>query len=156
MCPRGHLPVFVFGRAVVGFATAGIISGAFAIIIRITPLRKRPTYAGIGAATEAVAALTAPLIGGILTDRLSWRWCFFIELLLVVSALAIVFFCFDSSKEKKSIMPRAKEVPRQLDLAGTLLFVPAFAALILALQWGELNTTGQTGVFWFPWVLSFC
>lgn len=148
-------PVFILGRAITGLATAAVISGAFAfvppnlaftaitfanlrirMVIHITPLRKRPTYAGIGAATEAVASLTAPLFGGLLTDRLSWRWCFFIQLPLIVVAFCIVIFFLDLSAGKSIGDENLISVLRKLDVLGTAIFVPAFTLLLLALQWG--------------------
>ncbi|KAK1507827.1 uncharacterized protein CCOS01_16133 [Colletotrichum costaricense] len=128
--------VFILGRAITGFATAAIISGAFAMVIHISPLRKRSKYAGIGAATEAVASLTAPLFGGLLTDRLNWRWCFFIQLPIIVVVLCIVLFSLDLNAGK----PMGDETPwsvlRKLDGLGTAIFVPALTLLLLALQWG--------------------
>ncbi|KAI8682149.1 hypothetical protein NCS55_00469600 [Fusarium keratoplasticum] len=129
-------PVFILGRAITGFATAAVISGAFAMVIHITPLRKRSTYAGIGAATEAAASLTAPLLGGLLTDRLSWRWCFFIELPLIAGACIIVLFFLDLTKGKHVDGQTFTSVLRELDVLGTAIFVPAIASLLLALQWG--------------------
>ena len=106
------------------------------MVIHITPLRKRSTYAGIGAATEAAASLTAPLLGGLLTDRLSWRWCFFIELPLIAGACIIVLFFLDLTKGKHVDGQTFTSVLRELDVLGTAIFVPAIASLLLALQWG--------------------
>lgn len=61
------------------------------MVIHNTPLPKRSTYADIGAATEAVAALTAPPFGGLLTNSLGWRWCFFIQLLIIAGTCIVVF-----------------------------------------------------------------
>ncbi|KAH7119427.1 major facilitator superfamily domain-containing protein [Dactylonectria estremocensis] len=129
-------PVFILGRAITGFATAGVISGAFAMVIHITPLRKRSTYAGIGAAAEAVASLTTPLFGGLLTDRLSWRRCFFLELPLIAGACIIVLLFLDLTKGKHVDGQNFTSVLRELDVLGTAIFVPAITSLLLALQWG--------------------
>ena len=106
------------------------------MIIQTTPLRKRSTYAGIGGATEALASLSAPLIGGLLTDQLTWRWCFFIELPLTAVAFIMVKFFFDMSRRDDSAPNTLAAKIRYLDLLGTALFVPSLASLMLALQWG--------------------
>jgi MFS family permease len=66
--------MFVFGRAVTGLAAAGMSTGAFTMLTRSVPLRKRPMYMGIFGGLETVAVVLAPVLGGILTQRLSWRW----------------------------------------------------------------------------------
>ncbi|OBS15764.1 hypothetical protein FPOA_13485 [Fusarium poae] len=129
-------PIFILGRAITGFATAAVISGAFAMVIHISPLRKRSTYAGIGAATEAVASLTAPLFGGLLTDRLNWRWCFFIQLPLITSVFCIVLFFLELTAGKALDGKNLTSALRELDVLGTVIFVPAITLLVLALQWG--------------------
>ncbi|SPO02436.1 uncharacterized protein DNG_05109 [Cephalotrichum gorgonifer] len=126
-------PVFILGRAISGCATAGITSGAFA-----------SKYTGIAAAAEAAASLGAPLVGGALVDRLSWRWCFFIEMLLVGLASVILALFLKTSKPKGThedalvleFASAVKEISHRIDVVGTALFVPAFTLLILALQWG--------------------
>jgi len=106
------------------------------IIIQTTALRNRSTFAGIGGATEAAACLCAPLIGGFLTDRLSWRWCFYIELPLIVAAsiLILAFLCTPQKQNTAQLSAVAKL--RALDPLGTALVIASLTLLIIALQWG--------------------
>jgi MFS family permease len=66
--------VFIVGRAISGAGSAGIFNGALVTITMITPLEKRPAYQSFIGVTYAVATITAPLIGGVFTDSVSWRW----------------------------------------------------------------------------------
>ena len=66
--------MFVFGRALTGFAAASTLAGGFTLLTQVIPLRLRPVYTGAFGAIECVAVLTAPVIGGVLTQKLSWRW----------------------------------------------------------------------------------
>jgi len=91
-------------------------------------------YAGIGGATEAVASLSAPLVGGLLTDSLSWPWCFYIELPLTVLTFVMVFAFFRGPKNSSPDGLKARV--RALDLLGTALLIPCLTCLLLALQWG--------------------
>lgn len=68
--------MFIFGRAVTGLGFAGELSGCFAVLVEIMPLRKRPVFAGVMAAVESLAIISAPIVGGALTQSLGWRWCF--------------------------------------------------------------------------------
>ncbi|UPK97853.1 hypothetical protein LCI18_008788 [Fusarium solani-melongenae] len=146
--------IFILGRAITGLATAGVTSGAFAfvppylesclqadtcpcsIIIQLTPLRSRSKYASIGAATEAVASLTAPMIGGVLVDRLNWSWCFYIELPFLAAAFVLVLVFFDLPAGGILGGLSFSTLLRKVEPYSTAVFIPAFTCLILTLQWG--------------------
>lgn len=90
-------------------------------------------YAGIGGGTEAVAGACAPLIGGVLTDHLSWRWCFYLQLPLVLLTLIAASFCTKMSKPERRPM---REKLSRLDIVGTTIFVSAITCLLVATQLG--------------------
>ena len=43
---------------------------------QIAPLEKRPTLIGVIVSTFGISAAVSPILGGLLTNHLSWRWCF--------------------------------------------------------------------------------
>ncbi|PYH79215.1 permease of the major facilitator superfamily [Aspergillus uvarum CBS 121591] len=128
--------VLILGRAVSGIGCAGIISGVLTIIAQCFPLRKRPLFTGLAAAFEGVSAAVAPMLGGALTQSISWRWCFYINLPLGgLSFLLILLFFQDPLTTARKMLPwRAKL--RQLDLLGAGLFVTSVTLPLLAFQWG--------------------
>jgi len=66
--------VFIIGRAIAGLGGAGIFSGVTIIMITMVPLRKRPMFQGLFGTVFGFASVLGPLVGGALTDAVSWRW----------------------------------------------------------------------------------
>lgn len=84
--------MFVVGRAVNGLGEAGFISGCFVLTVHLLPLRRRPVYAAVLSGVESAAELVALVLGGVLTERLRWRWCFWITLPLACITIGIAAF----------------------------------------------------------------
>ncbi|KAJ7275515.1 major facilitator superfamily transporter [Mycena haematopus] len=130
----------IVGRAVAGLGSAGIFTGALIIIAHSVPLHKRPIYTGLIGGMYGIASVAGPLMGGAFTDKVTWRWCFYINLPIGAVALFAITFFF---KMPKSADHKRPEVPLtwrqridQFDPLGTVIFIPAIVCLLLALQWG--------------------
>src|SRR6266511_654356 len=67
-------------RAVQGLGAGGLVVGVMAIIGDLVPPRERGQYQGMLAGIMAIAMVGGPLIGGFITDHLSWRWAFYVNL----------------------------------------------------------------------------
>lgn len=77
LCAAGPISaVFILGRAVQGLGAAGLYQAALAIIGLTVSKPKRPMAIGTVLSVFGCAVCLGPPVGGILTDRLSWRWCF--------------------------------------------------------------------------------
>jgi MFS family permease len=129
----------IAGRAIAGVGAAGIGSGAYTIVAFAAEPRKRPVFTGIIGTSYGVAAVVGPLLGGAFTDRVTWRWCFYINLPIGGFSAFIIAFFFHAPKGAKPKEATLKEKILQMDLLGTALVMGGVIAYILALQYG-----GQT------------
>ncbi|KAJ7061484.1 major facilitator superfamily domain-containing protein [Mycena amicta] len=127
----------IIGRAIAGLGSAGIFSGATIIVANTVPLATRPMYTGLIGAMYGIASVAGPLLGGVFTDKVTWRWCFYINLPIGGVTLFVITFFFAAPGTRKiqqdmSFWSRVMK----LDPIGTVVFVPAIVSLLIALQWG--------------------
>jgi MFS family permease len=126
----------IIGRAIAGIGGAGIFSGAILIISKTVPLHQRPSYTSAIGSMYGIASVAGPLMGGAFTDRLTWRWCFYINLPFGGVTAAFIIFFFKAPKRVRARATGWRAQLDQFDLLGTAFFVPAVVCLLLALQWG--------------------
>ncbi|KAI9689822.1 MAG: hypothetical protein M1822_009704, partial [Bathelium mastoideum] len=132
---------FIVGRAVAGLGSSGIVSGAVTILLSTFPLRKRPMVQGSFGAVFGISSVVGPLLGGVFTTDVTWRWCFWINLPLGGVTIAILALILKAPAPAKG-GTTLKEQIIQLDPIGTAVFLPGIVCILLALQWG-----GTT----YPW-----
>ena len=77
-------------RAVQGLGAGGLLPLSQAAIADLFSPRERGRYQGFVGAMWGTASIVAPLVGGSLTDSVSWRWIFFVNLPLGILALTVV------------------------------------------------------------------
>jgi MFS family permease len=126
----------IVGRAVAGLGSAGIFSGALIIVAYSVPLSKRPMYSGFIGAMYGIASVAGPLLGGVFTDKATWRWCFYINLPIGAITMAVIFVFFKAPERAAVENLGWKARVKEFDLLGTAFFIPSIISLLLALQWG--------------------
>ncbi|KAF2445324.1 MFS general substrate transporter [Karstenula rhodostoma CBS 690.94] len=130
--------VLILGRSILGLGAAGLLQGALAIIGYAVKLEKVPQYQGIVISAFGISVCTGPIIGGSLTDRTSWRWCFWINVpagFLVIVLILVFVRIQPKADQVNQNLPLSKKLAH-LDAFGTILFIAGICCLLIALQLG--------------------
>jgi EmrB/QacA subfamily drug resistance transporter len=132
--------VLLTARAVQGLATAIVTPAALALLttsFEAGPLRERAL--GLNGALMAAGFTSGAVLGGVLTDVLSWRWAFFINVIVAVAVLAVAPAVLEESRPERR--------PR-LDVAGAVTVTAGLLALVFgmthaqATSWTDALTAG--------------
>ncbi|KAJ1848083.1 hypothetical protein H4S02_000332 [Coemansia sp. RSA 2611] len=138
-CGWAHgMGVLIFGRALQGIGGAGLVALVFIIISDVTTEEERPAYLGVLGAVWSIASVIGPVLGGVFSDKVSWRWAFLINLPVAGAVLIIVVLFLRLPMPRDSFWQKLKKI----DVLGSLVLVGAVVMLLLGLTWG-----GKT----FPW-----
>ncbi|KAJ5175584.1 Major facilitator superfamily domain general substrate transporter [Penicillium canariense] len=127
----------ITGRAIAGLGSGGLLTGSLLIAVNTVPPETRPLLLGIVSSVYGVASVVGPLLGGVFTDHVTWRWCFYINLPLAILPTLIILFMFKPPSPKQGIPLSQKLL--DLDPIGNILFVAAVICLLLAVQWGGVK-----------------
>ena len=130
-----NLPELIAARALQGLGGAGLMSMAQAAVADVVAPRERGRYQGYMASMWGIASVAGPVVGGWMTDHLSWRFVFWINIPVGIAAMVLC------DRALRLLPVRGGRV--RIDVPGALLLVCAISCWLLVLSWGGTE---------FPWL----
>lgn len=129
--------MFVVGRAIAGAGSSGISNGALTIISAVLPPRAQARFLGVNMGLGQLGLALGPVVGGLFTEHVSWRWCFYINLPIGgVVAILLLLFRIPEPEPKPPARQVLATAVKSLDLPGFMLISPAAVMFLLGLQYG--------------------
>ena len=136
-----NMPQLIAFRAVQGLGGGGLMVLSMAIVGDVVSPRERGRYQGLFGAVFGATSVLGPLLGGLFTEHLSWRWVFYVNLPVGVVALAVIATALH--------IPR-KTAQHVIDYLGTFLIAAVATCLILVASlggttwgWGSTQIAGM-------------
>ncbi|MDA8296785.1 MAG: MFS transporter [Actinomycetota bacterium] len=138
LCGLATSPLFlILSRGFQGIGGAAMFSTALALLANAFGGRERGVAFGVWGAVTGIAVAVGPVLGGLITSGLSWRWIFFVNAPFGIAAIAISLARVEESRERSG---------RRVDWPGFALFSAALVSLVYGLIRASEQGFGDAGV----------
>jgi len=124
-------------RAIQGIGGGALMPIAFSIVFDVFPVEKRGKMGGLFGAVFGLSSIFGPLLGAYITEYISWRWVFYINLPIGIVSLAFITLFY-----RESLV----HVKQKIDWLGAMTLVPSIISLMFALQLGGNKYAWNSGM----------
>lgn len=128
-----NMEIVILGRTVMGFGGGGMDVLQVILLSDVTTLRERPLYMGINAVFNATGAVLGPILGGVFSQYISWRWLGWFNLPFLGISVVLAFFFLRIKDLELEFRKRLERI----DWIGILLFGTGGTCLALPLSWAN-------------------
>ncbi|MEV0125643.1 MFS transporter [Streptomyces sp. NPDC050703] len=122
-----NMPQLIGFRALQGLGGGGLMVLSMAIVGDLVPPRERGKYQGLFGAVFGATSVLGPLLGGLFTEHLSWRWVFYVNLPVGVIALLVI---------AAALHIPVRDTKHTIDYLGTFLIASVATCLVLVASLG--------------------
>lgn len=124
-------------RGFQGIGGAVLISNTMAIIGILFPPADRAKYTGILGTAGALASVIGPTLGGYITDNLSWRWIFYVNVPVGIITLVLILLSLPSHQTNHEV--------KKIDYLGALTLITCLVPMLLSFTWGGNRYNWSSG-----------
>jgi predicted MFS family arabinose efflux permease len=124
--------MLIAARALQGVAAGGLFQLVSVTISDLVSVRKRALYFGWMGAMWAIAGTIGPLLGGVFAEKLTWRWCFWINLPICAFSFALLLLLLNVHNPRT----RLRDGLQAIDWFGTASMLAVTVLLLLGLNFG--------------------
>jgi EmrB/QacA subfamily drug resistance transporter len=133
-----NMPVLIWMRAVQGLGGGMIFASVFATMGDLFSPAERGKYIGLFTGMFSLASIIGPAFGGFLTDNLSWRWVFYVNIPVSLIAMPAIYF---------NLPAKTRAGSPKLDFLGAALLSASSVMALLALVWaGDKYAWGSSQI----------
>ncbi|QEU94639.1 MDR family MFS transporter [Streptomyces kanamyceticus] len=122
-----NMPQLIGFRALQGLGGGGLMVLSMAIVGDLVSPRERGKYQGLFGAVFGATSVLGPLLGGLFTEHLSWRWVFYVNLPIGVVALLVI---------ATTLHIPVRDTKHTIDYLGTFLIASVATCLVLVASLG--------------------
>ncbi|KAL2835571.1 major facilitator superfamily domain-containing protein [Aspergillus pseudoustus] len=133
-----NMEMLIAGRALQGSAGGGLLQLVMVVVSDLFSVRQRSLYMGVLEFMWAVSGGLGPILGGVFSEYVSWRWNFWINLPICGLAFILLFFYLDVHNPRTPMADGLKAI----DWLGSIAILGFTVMVLLGLNFG-----GET----FPW-----
>lgn len=124
---------------------AGLTGGCYIITAFIAPPSQTPVLIGLFGCVFSISSIAGPLLGGVFSESVSWRWCFYLNLPVGGAAVACLVFFFRTPPHAKAHAKaaighlNARAILARFDPPGIVSLLSGLICFLIALQWAGIR-----------------
>ncbi|EEH10763.1 vacuolar basic amino acid transporter 2 [Histoplasma capsulatum G186AR] len=127
--------ILIAGRAIQGVGGGGLVLLGQICVGDLFSQRERPVYYAMFGMTWAIAGSLGPVVGGLFTEKVTWRWCFYINLPFGGLALVTLLIWLKIDTPKTSLIAGLSTI----DWLGTILIIGGTLMFLFGLEFGGIT-----------------
>ncbi|KAK8864562.1 hypothetical protein IAR55_001812 [Kwoniella newhampshirensis] len=136
--------MLIVARAFQGLGGGSLVALTLIVVSDIVPVHQRGYYQGAIGGAWGVASVAGPILGGVFTEKASWRWCFYVNLPFCVAALVILFYTLNLNPVKKTSLA---VLYRTFDFLGLFLLIAGSILIIIGFSNAADHTFSQPSAY---------
>jgi EmrB/QacA subfamily drug resistance transporter len=113
----------IVSRAIQGVGVGALTALVQVILSDLVSPRERGRYMGYLGAVFGVGTVAGPVVGGLLTDNLGWRWCFFVGIPFAIIALVLL--------QRTLVLPTKRRDDVHIDIPGGFLMAAGVSSILI-------------------------